>query len=195
MLTLRAWPAWLLVATVGLLLGVRLCLLTAFLLAAVYSDLAERKIPNRVVLSGAAIAVLCQTVLPDGDGLWASVGGLGLGLALFLPLYLLRAMGAGDVKLMAMVGAYLGYGQILGAVLAVFVAGGVMALVETARRGALRRLLDNLKLMFLGSLFRLSVGQLPVPDTPVQSVGKLPYAVAIATGTLAYVAWHRYSGR
>ena len=43
--------------------------------------------------------------------------------------------------------------------------------------------------MFLGSMARLAAGQLPVPEQPAASVGKLPYALAIAAGTLGYLAW------
>ncbi len=75
---------------------------------------------------GAGLGLLLNSVLPEGYGfvsslpgalgLWKALAGLGLGLLIMLPLYMLRALGAGDVKLMAMVGAFLGPNATIGAI-------------------------------------------------------------------------------
>lgn len=192
MLKYAAWPAGLAVALAGLLLDLRLGVLTVFLLASVYTDLANRKIPNRLVYTGLGVAVLCQALLPSGEGAWASLQGMGLGLVMFLPLYLVRAMGAGDVKLMAMVGAFVGPHLVVGATLATLIAGGVMAVMAVLMKHEFWSLIENLKAMFLGSMVKLGSGQLPVPDQPAASVGKLPYALPIAAGTLGYLFWNHY---
>lgn len=192
MLKYAAWPAGLVVVLVGLLLDLRYGVLTIFLLAAVFTDVVARKIPNRLVYPGLAVAILCQMVLPSGEGLWVSLQGMGLGLALLLPLYFLRAMAAGDVKLMAMVGAFVGPQIIIGATLATFIVGGVMAVMATHRKREFGRLIENLKVMFLGSMTKLASGQMPVPDQPAVSVGKLPYAIAITAGSLGYLFWNHY---
>jgi len=188
-----AWSAGLVVALAGLLFDFRYGLLTVLLLAAVYTDLASRKIPNRLVYSGLGVAIVCQTMLSSGMGLWVSLQGMGLGLAMFLPMYFLRAMGAGDVKLMAMVGAFVGPKLIIGATLVTLIAGGVMAVMATLWKHEFWKLIENLKVMFLGSMTKLAAGQLPVPDQPTASVGKLPYALAIAAGTLGYLSWAYYT--
>jgi prepilin peptidase CpaA len=77
----------------------------------------------------------------------------------------------------------------LGALLATFLAGGVLALGVALRAKAMTRLAQNLKLMALGSMVRMSEGQAPSVDDLPESVGKLPYAVAIASGTLGYLVW------
>src|ERR1700751_1600311 len=84
------------------------CLLM-LLAVAVGSDLHSRRIPNWLVLTGLTLALAVRlggARAAQGYSAW----GLGLltGGGLFLPLYLLRGMGAGDVKLMAMVGAFVG---------------------------------------------------------------------------------------
>lgn len=193
MLKYAAWLAGVAVALASLLLDFRFGVLTVFLLAAVWTDLANRKIPNRLVYSGVGVAIVCQAVLPSGEGVWVSLQGLGLGLAMFLPLYLLRAMGAGDVKLMAMVGAFVGPKLVVGAALATLIAGGVMAVMATLRKREFWKLIENLKVMYLGSVTKLAAGQLPVPEQPAASVGKLPYALAIAAGTLGYLSWIHYA--
>lgn len=189
------YAAWLVGAAVtlaSLLLDFRYGVLTVFLLAAVWTDLANRKIPNRLVYSGVGVALVCQTALPSGEGLWVSLQGLGVGLVLLLPLYLVRAMGAGDVKLMAMAGAFVGPKMIIGAALVTLVAGGVMAVMVALKQRAFWRLIENLKVMLFGSMARLADGQLPIPEQPAASVGKLPYALAIAAGTLGYLGWVEY---
>ena len=76
--------------------------------------------------------------LPDG-----AAGGLLLGFAIMLPLYVLHAMGAGDVKLMAMVGAFLGLDETLQAVLCAFIVGGVGAIGFALLKGRVGRMLRN----------------------------------------------------
>jgi prepilin peptidase CpaA len=111
-----------------------------------------------------------------------------LGLAALLPLYLLRTMGAGDVKLMAMVGAFLGSAQILGAVLGTFLAGFFLALVFAFKAQAIKRLLHNLRIIFIGSYIQFASNKLPLADETYVSVGKMPYALAIALGTFGYLS-------
>jgi prepilin peptidase CpaA len=175
--------------------------LVVMLLVITKHDISHRRIPNRLVLSGILIGLFLNGLLPSGMGFNSSapggVGwlgalqGLGIGMLALLPLYWLRAMGAGDVKLMGMVGAFLGSSDVLGAVLATFVAGGVMAIVVVLCSKQLGSMLQNIKLMLYGSAIKLSVGQAPLMDDLPVSVGKLPYAVAITLGTFAYLIWQR----
>ncbi len=175
--------------------------LLVLLLAITRQDISSRRIPNKLVLMGVLIGVALNGLLPAGIGFNSAVSGglgwlvalqgLGVGMAVFLQIYWLRAMGAGDVKLMGMVGAFLGPTDVLGAVLATFIAGGVMALVVVLWSGRLARMLQNIKLILLGGLIKASAGQLPLMNDLPVSVGKLPYAVAITVGTLAYLVWQR----
>ena len=115
-----------------------------------------------------------------------------MGLALFLPFYLLGVMGAGDVKLMAMVGAFIGPSHVLWAALYTLVAGGVLALVWVLVRGTVGRLVRNLSTLF--QLSFISLAQAGPPTFQVSAAataGKLPYAMAIAIGTLTYLVRHQ----
>jgi prepilin peptidase CpaA len=177
-----------------------LLVLAALLAAAVWHDLRARRIPNAVVFTGALAGLALHALLPPGAGLFgtpagslgilSSLGGLALGLAILLPMYALRLMGAGDVKLLAMVGAFTGAGDIPAVAVAVLLAGGVLALAVAARQGILRRVLGNTcQTLLHAGLTRMEGGlALPAPT------GRLPYAVAIAAGTLACVAWLRAFG-
>lgn len=171
--------------------------LSLFLLGAAWSDVRQRRISNCLVLAGSCMGIACNSVLPEGNGfasalpgglgLWGAAGGFMAGLGLMLPLYMLRAMGAGDVKLMAMVGAFLGPHAVVRVVLATFIIGGAMALAVVLRNGSLRRLLANLQTMLLAAFFKLTLSEVPTVDAAAVSAGKLPYAVAIAGGTMAWV--------
>ncbi|MDP2101736.1 MAG: prepilin peptidase [Methylotenera sp.] len=173
--------------------------LLGLLLAITRHDIRSRRIPNKLVLMGVLIGVALNGLLPTGTGFNSAVPGglgwlvalqgLGVGMAVFLPIYWLRAMGAGDVKLMGMVGAFLGPTDILGVVLATFIAGGIMALVVVIRSRQLSGLLRNVRLMLTGGMVNMSAGRLPLMNDLPVSVGKLPYAVAITVGTLAYLVW------
>jgi prepilin peptidase CpaA len=105
---------------------------------------------------------------------------------MLLPLYILRATGAGDVKLMAMVGAYLGPWGVASAALLSFIAGGALALAVALGRGALGQLLANLRTMLFGTLLSAMTTGKTTITAPAVSVGKLPYGVAIAIGTFAH---------
>ncbi len=172
----------------------RMVLLMTLLPMAAVIDWRTLRIPNWLTFGGATLALLLSVVAPQSPhmGLSFTLGGLGLGLALMLPLYLLRVMGAGDVKLMAMVGAYLGAYQVAWAVLFVFITGGVFALAMVALRRAWQPLLHNFKGLFL--MLRVAPGAVVRSGgvlASMPSVGKLPYAASICIGTFIYLFSHQ----
>lgn len=172
----------------------RLLVLMALLLMAALIDWHSMRIPNWLTGSGAALGLVLSVVSPPSVhmGFSFALGGLALGLVLMLPLYLLGVMGAGDVKLMAMTGAYLGVPYTMHAVLFVFVTGGVLALATVLWRRAWTPLLRNLASILL----MLRVAPQAVVRSSgllasMPSVGKLPYGVSICAGTLVYVLAHQ----
>jgi prepilin peptidase CpaA len=141
------------------------------------------------VLFGIAFAVIDQCVRwPVQEGPLFVLGGVLVGLGLFLPLYLLRAMGAGDVKLLAMVGAFLGPTDTFRVALATMIIGGVMAIVFVVLKGTVGRLAQNLRSLFQVGLLDVLVGRAPdLQLAPSLSAGRLPYGVAISAGTMGYL--------
>ena len=173
-----------------LVLSPRTGVLMAALVIAAIVDTRTGRIPNWLVFGGALYAVAYNSffpVYPRDIGILFALGGLGVGLAAFLPLYALRVMGAGDVKLMAMVGAFIGTGATISAVLATLVAGGVLAVCLAVSLGRLARMVRNLSLMFRGTVLTLSTGVGGVAVLDEASAGKMPYGVAIAAGTIGYL--------
>ena len=175
--------------------------LTLWLLIAAWCDVRTRRIPNWLVFSGMLVGLTLNILLPSGFGFASALpGGLGwqgsliglaAGLFLMLPFYLMRAMGAGDVKLMAMVGAFLGLKLVLGAIVFTFVAGGLMAIAVAVRSRAVGEVLRNVRMLLYMGTVKLHLGQAPnTQDAPVSGI-RMPYGVAIAVGTLAYLMWCR----
>lgn len=164
-----------------------LSLLLLVLFAAI-NDLVSRRIPNSLLLL-AWFGVLPLQLINNapGSALAASLGGALTGLAIFLPLYLLRGMAAGDVKLMATVGAFVGPADAFSIAMLSWCAGGVMALLIIVATGRLRSACAN-----VGDLLRpllMRAARMPAALEPMRqpSVGSMPYGVAIAAGTLAVI--------
>jgi prepilin peptidase CpaA len=175
---------------------VRTATLVLLLVVAAAIDVRTMRIPNWLTVCGALIGLVLNAAMQWQllgplwalDGLLWALGGMAAGLALFLPLYLLRVMGAGDVKLMAMVGAFVGVQQIVPAVLCVFLAGGVLALGTAAWRRSLRRLTSNVTGIVKWLAFAAFAGFRPDPAIGANhSVGTLPYGLSICAGTLAWL--------
>jgi prepilin peptidase CpaA len=176
-------------------------LLLLLLSAAAWHDIHSRRIPNVLVLTGTIAGLLSNAVLPQqmgGLGIFNSLTGLGVGFVLLLPPYLLRAMGAGDVKLMAMTGAFLGPRMAMDAFMYVLLAGGLLALVMAWRQGKLSALPGKLgkrgpEPFNRRSSVELESGEIsstanpsPIVTNLPQRAAKfdqLPYGVAIAVGT------------
>jgi prepilin peptidase CpaA len=164
--------------------------LIVLLLTAAVIDVKTNRIPNWLVFGGALYGLVYNTISPTyarDIGILFALGGLAVGLATLLPAYIFRVMGAGDVKLMAMVGAFLGTWATVGAVLATLVAGGVLAIALALWSGRIVRMLRNVAAMSRGAVLTLTTGVsgLTIHDGP--SAGKMPYGVAIAAGTIAYL--------
>lgn len=168
-----------------------LCLLLVSLLGlAVAYDVLQRRVPNWLVLAGliagagfSYFSAQAGEVYPadgSGLGLYKSLMGALAGLAIMLPLYVFRVMGAGDVKLMTAIGTFVGPIPVAITVLLSFIAGGVLSLAAALWSGSLSRVVGNLRLMGLVLISSRASG-LKLSD--VQTTGRLPYAIAIAIGT------------
>jgi Flp pilus assembly protein protease CpaA len=105
-----------------------LLMISGILGAAVYSDLRSHRIPNNLIVLGLILAIIFQLVANGAHGLLFGFLAALIGLGCFMPFYALRAMGAGDVKLMAVVGLFTSPRGVLYAIVLSLVAGGVCAL-------------------------------------------------------------------
>jgi prepilin peptidase CpaA len=152
--------------------------------AATVMDIRSQRIPNTLTV-GYLLLVLCVRYAQSGfPGATAGVAGAAAGFALLLPLYLPRWMGAGDVKLMAAVGAHLGWADTLRAVAWTFLFGAAGGFLLLARRQGLGAFTGRYLAMLRGfASTGLWCYSPPLAGEPARL--RFPYAFAIALGSLA----------
>jgi prepilin peptidase CpaA len=168
-------------------------LLLVLVVSAAIIDLAIRKIPNLLLLGGwiGALGLYCSAVAPAA-AIGTALGGALVGFALFLPLYVVRGMAAGDVKMMATVGLFLGPSDTLYACILTWCLGGAMALLIILFTRRWAAAYTNLRGMLLPILLRM--GPAAPGTAPVRtSVGSMPYGLAIALSTLWILAQRHHA--
>jgi len=169
--------------------GAQVLLLALVLCAAIY-DARYRRIPNWLTVSGALAGIALNTFLyPGMSGLWFSLKGLLLGFGIYLALHLLRAMGAGDVKLMGAVGSIAGSSDWFGIFMITAIAGGIFSVVVSIAKGRLGKTLFNVGFI-LTEMRSLRPAYLKNEELDVKSdkALRLPHGVVIAVGTLVFLA-------
>ena len=145
-------------------------------------DIASRRIPNLLSYSGIVAGILLRTGVLGWRGLASAVAGGAVAGGIFFLLYLVRGMGAGDVKLMTAVGCITGVPAVFHIMLACAFAGGIMALGIALYRSSARRTLRNVwELLRFHAAHGPQVHPTLNLDNP--QAGRLPYAVAIAAGS------------
>lgn len=148
-----------------------------FLAIAVFTDLTTQRISNAVVLVGLLCALALHSWLNGWSGVTVWIMGLSVGLLLFLPFYALAGMAAGDVKLMAMVGGFLGANDVFWAAAFSLMAGSVVGLLILCWH---KQLLRSLQRYWVIINLRNYIE--PALDDAARQ--RFPYAIAILIGSL-----------
>ena len=156
-------------------------------LVACVTDLRTRRIPNALTLGVGCAALLYHLATGGWQGAGTSAVGCLVGFAAFFPLFALGGMGAGDVKLLAALGALVGPITALWTALYAAVAGGVMAIALALGRGYFQTALSNVATLLrtwrLTGVRRVDGMTLETSKSP-----RLPYALPIAAG-LVLALW------
>ena len=165
------------------LFGIVSAALTLLLVVAAWTDYRSRRIPNAITISGLAAALLLRAVVGPEAIIEGLVGAL-LAFVLTLPLLMLGVIGGGDVKLLIAIGAFMGPRHFLWAAVLIAIIGGMMAVIDAGRRGALLPVLFN-----CGQIMKhwATFGRRGA-NRSFSSVGAMtiPYGVAIAAGALLW---------
>lgn len=162
--------------------------LLLLLITCAYTDLTKRLILNRVLLPAALFGLIYAGLNNGMSGLQQSLTGMMVGFLLLLLPFYLGGLGAGDVKMLATIGALQGPQFTIRAFIFSALVGGVWALIYLIRRG---RLGPTMKILLINGLFwwygsRLSGLRLlsPVPTSQDGAEETLPYGAVLALGTL-----------
>jgi prepilin peptidase CpaA len=168
-------------------LVLKMALIAVVATAAVY-DVRTRKIPNWLNLSGVILGLGLNTLLLPAHGIVVALLGMGLALLIYVPLYLIRGMGAGDVKLMAAVGSIAGPQNWLVIFVVTALLGGIAAFALVFCKRRIPETLANLSTI----VSELTRGKAPFRKDPEldmrsqRSLG-LPHGAVIAAGSLAFL--------
>ena len=153
-----------------------------------YYDVRYRRIPNAAALATLIAGLLTNALIGGWNGGARSLEGAAIGFGLMLLLRIFGAMGAGDVKLFAAVGAVIGSQQILTTFSVVVITGGALAVCLSLVNGTLRGTLQRVQLIFRNLLTGWRPPQFPTPPDKRQTI---PYGVAITFGALISLAFFR----
>lgn len=155
----------------------------ALALVACVWDVRTRRIPQALTLGGAAAGVVFHLVTGGLGGLGSGLAGFGVGLAVFLIPFALGGLGAGDVKLMAALGAWLGPGAALWLAVYTAISGAILALGYSLLTGYFVQAVSNLWLLL--SHWRVN-GVRPLTELTLEHGRgpRLAYAVPILAGTM-----------
>lgn len=167
-------------------------ILTAVMAA--YFDLRVRRIPNWLNVTGVALGFILNTYFDGLHGLISAGGGMLSALCVYIPLYALKGMGAGDVKLMAAIGAIVGPSNWLNIFLATALLGGAASVILILARRKVAQTLHNISVI----LTQLTKGRAPSESDSSLSIHhsqslKMPHGAIIATGVIAFLIF-RWNG-
>ena len=167
----------------------RILLLLVAIVAGLF-DWKYRRIPNWLVLLGLIAGFASHCYVQGVAGLIIAAEGFGLAFAIYFVLYLLRGMGAGDVKLMAALGCIAGPTSWFVLFLGTAILGGLVAVILTLAHGRFySTLLNVLQIVKELSLFRAPYKNQPQLDLHHKAALRAPHGAIIAvTAVLLVIA-------
>jgi prepilin peptidase CpaA len=165
----------------------QILLVVVVTIAAVF-DIRFRRIPNWLVLSGLVLGLALNSFLFGTAGAVSALLGCGAAFLVYFPLFIVRGMGAGDVKLMMTVGCIAGPGNWIAIFFFTSILGGVWAVLLLLRWGVLRQTLAN-AWFIVGQLAQLKppYGERGDLDVTSPKALTLPHGATIAVGTVAFM--------
>lgn len=168
--------------------AVQIAFLIPLAIIIAYYDVRYRRIPNPFVIATFISGLIINAVFGGLSGLLGSFAGCVFAFVLMFVLHVFGAMGAGDVKLFASIGAVMGAHLVLPTFLVVVLTGGVLATITIIRAGAVVTTMHR--------VLRILVGLLPGWEMPKFAVpadrrATIPYGVAITIGSLISTAIFR----
>lgn len=165
-----------------------LALLVPLAIIITYYDVRYRRIPNPFVIATFIGGLVLHSILGGFQGTYTSIAGCALGFVLMFILHVFGAMGAGDVKLFAAIGAVIGVNLVVPTFVVVVVTGGVLAVFSVVRAGIFTTTMYRVLQIFVGMLPGWQMPKFAVPSDRRHTI---PYGVAITLGSIISMAIFR----
>jgi len=169
-------------------ISLAIVLIVLVLTAAIW-DLKSRRIPNWLSLTGILCGIALNSFLYGLTGFKQSLEGMATAFGVYFVLYLVRAMGAGDVKLMAAVGSFVGPGDWFLIFLITAILGGVIALVVLGWRKRMRKTFDNV-FFIVSEMMHFRAPYMGREELSVKSQKALtlPHGAVIGLGCIVFIS-------
>jgi len=142
------------------------------IIASVAFDLKNRKVPNRLIVIGFTLAIIAVGVIDGRSGIWPAVASLFTAVLFTFPLYSVKAIAAGDVKLLITLSLLMNWNTSVTMIIASMGWGAVLGVARVLIDGKGKQFVENL----LAILKRAKPAQ--------QNLSHIPYTVAILFGFL-----------
>lgn len=151
-----------------------------------YTDWRFRRIPNWLTIPALLLGIALNTLVRGWAGTKDSLLGAGLGLALLLPFVIIRALGAGDWKLVGALGAFLGPRQLILVLIVTILVNGVMAVSMIVWKKRVKQTARN----FVHMLAAFATFQMPGRELTLDNPDavKVPFGVAVAFAMILFTA-------
>ncbi|MDC3413650.1 A24 family peptidase [Terrihalobacillus insolitus] len=162
-------------------------LLLSILIICVITDVKSRKIYNKVIFPSLLLGIILNGILFGWTGVTTSLLGFLTGFAILLIPYLMGGMGAGDVKLLALIGAFQGTSFVFATAIYMAVIGGIVGLLVLFFRIGLSGRLKQMAYLLCGIRYGIKPSFLPFKEG-LQTT--YPYGVAIAGGAITTMMVH-----
>ena len=153
-----------------------------------FTDWRWRRIPNWLTVPGLVLGVAANAATDGWAGAKTALLGAGLGLALLLPLVMVRSLGAGDWKLTGALGAFLGPQRLIAVLMCTILVAGLMALVLIVAKKRVRKTARNIWHLLV-TLVRFHMPARDVSLDNPESL-KVPFGVAMAVTVIALAVGH-----
>lgn len=152
---------------------------------AVISDLRCYKVKNTMTFGFALLGILYSIYIGNSAMVISSMLGIVVPIVLLMPLYLLRTLGAGDIKLFCSIGAWLGFGSIILIIINSFLAGGIIAFTLMLTSRSLRSRWMHLVRYIKNCILIMDIS--PYDSFEDKCEGKMHFTLAIASGILLFL--------
>lgn len=176
---------------------INIVVVSVAVLAAAIIDVRQYRIHNALTFPLIVLGAVFHTILSGTAGLAGSVLGLFIGVGLLIVPFVMGGLGAGDVKLLAGVGAWVGFPLVLYVFIGAGLATGLYSLVMIVRQtGGFRAVWANIRLMcYRMSIVGRHLASEDWVETQVEENNKgrlVPFAAMVAIGLLGVILWTHF---